>query len=252
MKKKTLAGIVAATVISAASFFTGNLYKNHNPSYYLITDDRTPESTLQAGEKDYDVWIKQGTVDEIRSDFKFGYRLKNGESPRKANSRKPSNVTEEEIHEFAIDYIGDKLDFRWPVLFPQPVVDGIRKLPFGTDVMPKKQNEYSQNTTIIDIEGEWNILTDCWDYSQLYKNIFNLLADDYGVEAECYRVMGDTYFNFMGLDKAVGDHDFNLIIDSEGNHMYVDSNGPDTLWISNNPDITDKVVVRKENVGEQE
>ncbi|MBT4174527.1 hypothetical protein HOC80_02830 [archaeon] len=246
MKGRYILGLATVGLVGLIGALSTPVYRDHNPSYYAITDNREEGSNLQAGEKDYDVWIQQGTVDEIRSQFKFDYRLKNGESALKPNRRRESNVTEEDIINFTVDYIGDKLNFRWPVLFPQPIVDGIRKAPFGMSVMPKKQNEYFQNTTQIDVEGEWDILTDCWDYSQLFKNAFNVLAQDYGVEAEAFRVTGDTYFNLFGLDKKVGDHDFNLVIDSEGNHIYIDTNGPDTLWITNPPNITDKVVVREE------
>jgi hypothetical protein len=233
--KKTL-GI--ATII--AGLTAGYLYNSHNPTNYQLrsTEDIYSSSidTLLVepqvdGEKNYDILVSEKTVDEIKSSFSDFYKNSKGENPNN------SNVTEKDILNFSVDYVKDKLSFRYSVLFNSYLVKGVRLIPGGETLFPSKQNEYFQKLGEIDIAGETERLTDCWDYSQLFKETYNLLSSQYNLGSTSYRVSSDT--KVLGLN--FGEHDFNLIVSSDGTEKYIDTNAQDT-WLINNPlDITAKV-----------
>jgi hypothetical protein len=233
------------------------LHNSHNPSYYKLIDTNqfridsssvqcdTSEKTIDKlllepevfGEKKYKVNVAPSTKSEMIDMFSKRYRAFKGDNPES------NKVSEEEILDFSVDYVINKLSFRKSVQFPNVVVDVVRKLPGGKGFFPHKKNEYFHKLTKVDIKGIDERLTDCWDYAELFKQTFNTLSKEYAVGSTAYRVIGDTYF----LGMKFGDHDFNLIVDKNGNKKYIDSNGQDTWTITNPIDITNKVKVPYEN-----
>lgn len=235
MKKSKILGIGLATILGM-----GYLYNSHNPTNYQLrsTEDIYSSSidTLLVepqvpSEKNYDVLVSEKTVDEIKTSFSDFYKNSKGNNPN------DSNVTDEDVLNFSVDYVKDKLSFRYSVLFNSYLVRGIRLIPGGEQLFPSKQNEYFHKLGEIDVAQEKERLTDCWDYSQLFKETYNLLSSEYNLGSTSYRVSSNT--KVMGMN--FGEHDFNLIVDNQGNKKYIDSNAQDT-WLINNPkDITDKV-----------
>ncbi len=241
-KSLVILGIIGSSLVGVGYY----LYKNDNPSYYSISSE--PADALQRkesrkgtipGEQSYKIWLKQSTADEIRQDFVAAYFARNGSKPE------TGTVKEQDLIDFSVEYVGKKLHFRHTVLFPGRIVRSLREvLPFAETVLPPKTNEYFQNTKSIDLAGKNEVLTDCWDYAELFSRAFNLLAKDYALAAEAHRVRGLTHFAPVpSLDVIMGDHDFNVVLEEDGTKRYIDPTGPDTAWISNRPDISDKVVV---------
>jgi len=247
IKKKRKKGKKKKAVITAAvlaPLLAWYIYRSHNPSYYAISSDGIESHSGEvAGERDFQVNLTNSTIDEVNDRFNSFYRARYGAEPAS------SNVGEQDLIDFGIKYTGGKLDFRHSVLFPQFVVDMIRGVPYGDSLMPKKRHEYFEKLGTIDVAGEEGRLTDCFDYSQLFRETFNLLSQQYGVGSSSYRVNGGMYLGSrrLGMGIGVGDHDFNLVRNVDGTNRYIDSNGADTKWISNPVDITHKVRVMYHN-----
>ena len=238
---KTGAGILA--ILGGLALGSKYIVKNHNPSYYVVEGDsrkdfskleqKLVEEPAVTGEKNIPMFVASSTIDEFREEFKEYYSNNFNKIPENGT------VTQDQLVKFVNSYVGEKLSFRWPVLFPQKIVSGIRLLPYGKDVMPVKQHEYFHKLNIIDVadlrksydhlEKQEERMTDCWDYAQLFKTTFNILSSDYAVGSEAYRIFGKTYF----LGMKTGSHDFNAVIDATGNKVYVDSNAQDTPLIGN-------------------
>jgi ASC-1-like (ASCH) protein len=129
----------------------------------------------------------------------------------------------QKIVNFTNDYVAYKLSYRYSLFIKsEKRRKWYKKFPLSKRILPPKKNEYFQNLGYINIIGEKSHLTDCWDYAQLYKNVFNFLSKKYGLNAQCIRLIGDTNYNIFGkIKKSWSDHDFNLII-YNNKKIYVD------------------------------
>ncbi|MFH1173647.1 MAG: hypothetical protein V1725_00760 [archaeon] len=236
MKARHILGGGLVALLVAGGIVGKHLYDYHLPTYYVLKDVAEEQRTEIDGEKNFKTVFSQKTVDEIRKEFSEFYGKRHAAAPD------TSIVTDDDLIEFGVQYVDEKLSFRYPVIWPSKIVTAVRMIPFiGGDLAPRKENEYFEKMYYVDIAGQNERLTDCWDYSQLFKMTFNILAKDFETGSTCHRVCADGHFAYAGMDKKLEEHDFNLIIDKEGNKRYIDSNGADTFWVTNPVDITFKI-----------
>ncbi len=201
--------------------------------YYLHQKNKD----LEPGEIKYKVYLQQTTVDEIRKSFS-----------NYLNQIKKQKPDEQDLIDFSVKYTDEKLRFRYTVIFPKIIRRSVQRIPkIGYKIMPPKINNYFQNLTVIDIAGKKERLTDCWDYAELFKKTYNIIAKDNNLNSRCYRVRADAEQKlFFGMFKRyIKDaHDFNEVKNLEtGKIIYVDSNAQDTWFLKSKTDITDKVEV---------
>jgi len=134
------------------------------------------------------------------------------------------------IRDFTTSYISEKLDFHYPVLFNGRLVRLTRGLPGGKAVFPERTTtNYFERQSEIDVSAQKGVKVDCWDYAELYSQVFNMLAEEHGADATCFRVRGQ---KMRKLPLLYSDHDLNVIVNGDGTREYVDPNALDTKWLS--------------------
>ena len=132
-------------------YAANEIKKDNNPTYYEIPENREDsactyfpnytedlESKVFPGEKRFEVGLTIPTKERIQELFQDFYTNKHsGTGPE------IGEVSEDDIVEFTGKYVGERLQYRWPVGLPPGFVHKVRKIPvIGEGLMPRKSNEY--------------------------------------------------------------------------------------------------------------
>jgi len=201
LKKWITIGLATAAILSlGARYLLDGPYKMDSDSFIESPASLSPD-----------------TADEVRKEF--------SEYLEESNRDLTGS-----IRDFTTSYISEKLDFHYPVLFNGGLVRVTRSLPGGKILFPEKTTtNYFERQPEIDVAGQQGIRVDCWDYAELYSQVFNLLAEEHNADATCFRVRGQ---KMRKLPLLYSDHDLNVIVNGDGTKEYVDPNASDTKWLS--------------------